>query len=138
MAAHNQCHDTRNNTLSTPKQISFRGFSLLTISLTLQGCGAWDFSDKGLHESFVIHHNTYVGKKTIAYIERKYLRPISSKLLPSGNMENEYLWGPGTYTYPGVKKAQCHYFYEYAPQTGLIVGFRFEEKFKHACRETGA
>ena len=127
--------------MSTLSKISFRGFSLLTVLLILQGCGAWDFSDKGLHEAFVIHHNTYVGKKTIAYVELNGLRPISTKLLSNGNMVNEYFGGP--FRYPDVSlkggyDSPCHYFYEYKPQTGLIVGFRFEGKFKYACRETGA
>lgn len=51
-------------------------------------------------------------------------------LLENGNKEAAYIWW---HTQP-----RCRYFFEYEPRTGLIVGFRFEEAQRYACRISGA
>lgn len=57
-------------------------------------------------------------------------RAISSKALGNGHLEDEYEYFPSV--------GRCRYFYEYEADTGLIVGFRFEESVQYACRMTGA
>ncbi len=50
---------------------------------------------------------------------------IKTTTLPNGNIENEYKW---------YGKGGCRSFYEYEPNSGLIVGFRFEEDKKYDCQ----
>jgi hypothetical protein len=49
--------------------------------------------------------------------------------LGNGNYEAKYFLSPNR---------KCKYFFEYEPESGLIVGFRYEESEKFACRFTGA
>jgi hypothetical protein len=56
-------------------------------------------------------------------------RFVGSVVLSNGNIENEYI---------GYSAKPCRTFYEYEPESGLIVGFRFEEKNQYDCRVTGA
>lgn len=49
----------------------------------------------------------------VNWVIEKYL--IDSKVLPNGNIENGYLF-----------RGTCRYFFEYAPDTKVIVGWRFE------------
>jgi hypothetical protein len=55
--------------------------------------------------------------------------PLSNTKLPNGNLEDEYD--------ASLRGKRCRYFYEYEPQSGVIVGFRFEESEPYACRITG-
>ena len=56
--------------------------------------------------------------------------PLSRKVLPSGRIEEEFEYGPVV--------GRCRYFYEYEPESGRIVGFRYEETHLYGCRITGA
>ena len=57
--------------------------------------------------------------------------------LKNGNKERGFRDGwPDSKT--PTRFPQCRYFYEYDPKTGVIVGFRFEESERFACRISGA
>lgn len=113
-------------------------FFLLNIWLVLGGC-AFDHSQKGLHESFIVGKNFIVGKKTISFYEKRGARTISVKALSNGNIENEYVTA-NSFVAEAARNSgvfHCHYFYEYEPQSGLIVKFRFDEKSQYACKTSG-
>lgn len=57
-------------------------------------------------------------------------KPLSRKKLPNGNLEDGYQYG--------LVVGRCLYFYEYEPESGRIVGFRYEESQLYGCRLTGA
>ena len=70
------------------------------------------------HENFISLMNHNVGDsiddpRVVGSAEPKYL--LESKSLPNGNIEN---------TYQG--RGSCRIFFEYNPQTRIIVAFRFE------------
>lgn len=68
------------------------------------------------HENFKDHMSHTVGKRIND--PRTWARPdryIGSKVLQNGNTENEYQF-----------HGSCHYFFEYDPETRIIVGWRFE------------
>lgn len=69
-------------------------------------------------------------KKQPCDISHGGYKPLSTKTLPNGNMEDEYEF----------RRApnRCLYFYEYEVDTGRIVGFRYEETRLYGCRVTGA
>ena len=89
---------------------------------------------------FMFTGTSYI-EKTITDFERGGLVSIliSTKLLPHGKFENEYgnVWMRKLT--PGTKELiyQCHFFYEYEPESKIIVKFRFEEKVKNACQLPG-
>jgi len=73
------------------------------------------------HENFQNHMMLAVGVR----LDNPYTwadpnRLVSESQLLNGNIENEYILmsvGP---------QANCRYFYEYDPETRIIVGWRFE------------
>ena len=70
---------------------------------------------KSPHESFKNHAQWYIGK-TIQFLRSGTGHPESVKKLTNGNIEEEY----------SIRKGKCRIFYEYAPDTGIIVNWRFE------------
>lgn len=91
-------------------------------------------------ESFKRYYSSLVGK-SISGIERSLGNVIfiGVKSAGNGNLEQEYANNWMRVRAPGTEKIvyQCHFFYEYEPQSGLIVKFRFEEKVKDACQTPG-
>ena len=114
-------------------------FLLIGVSTAMTGC-VFNNSVQGRHEMFIDGMNSYVGTKTINYHEKSGAAAISKKFLANGNIENEYGYATSFVISPDGKGGtfHCHYFFEYQPQSGLIVKFRFEETSKYACRGSGA
>jgi hypothetical protein len=106
---------------------------LLSGCYTLTGL---DMSFEGRHKMWVEHMASQIGKINMhdcrlwICLDRKEKLFLGDRPLPNGNLEA----GFGLY-YPEPK---CRYYYEYEPKTGVIVGFRFEESERFACRITGA
>lgn len=68
------------------------------------------------HENFKGHMSGNVGKK-IGGPSTLWVKPdryIGAKQLPNGNTENEY-----------KLRGTCRYFFEFEPETHIIVGWRF-------------
>lgn len=70
------------------------------------------------HDNFKEHMQSNVGgsidePSEAGVASRKYL--LSSKSLPNGNVENEYQF-----------VRSCRYFFEFVPESKVIVGWRFE------------
>lgn len=57
--------------------------------------------------------------------------------LENGNKELGFRYGRFDLKHP-KQFPECRYFYEYDPKTSVIVGFRFEESERFACRISGA
>lgn len=62
---------------------------------------------------------------------------LGESVLINGNKEKGYRYGRFDVNDP-TRFPQCRYYYEYAPKTGVIVKFRFEESERFACRISGA
>jgi hypothetical protein len=118
---------------------------LLTfLSVFLSGCvyslAGIDMSAEGRHKQWVIHMQKNVGLKNMydctywicGYRKLDYIF-LGDKKLPGGNFEAGY-----NYWLDSKNTRVCKYFFEYEPSSGLIVGFRFEEPERLACRFTGA
>lgn len=63
-------------------------------------------------------------------LKRKENLFLGDRALPNGNLEAGFI--------DGHNQPKCRYYFEYEPKTGAIVGFRFEESERFACRLTGA
>lgn len=95
-----------------------RVLTLVLVTVLLSGCMVVDYWGKtpSPHESFKNHYNWYVGK-TIQFFRTGSAPPEGkAKRLPNGNLEDEY-W---------LYKGACRIYYEYNPETGIIVRWRFE------------
>lgn len=67
------------------------------------------------HENFKGHMTHAVGQRIgVALWSKAYYKPITTKRLQDGNMENEYEF-----------RGTCRYFFEFDPKTQIIVGWRF-------------
>lgn len=108
------------------------------LSIILSSCALLvDTSDEARHLSWVKSLTATVGKSMFNCAGDGWcyqFRDIdgrfqSDKKLDNGNREADYYWFPSK---------KCHYFFEYEPESGLIVGFRYEESEQFACRFTGA
>jgi len=107
------------------------GSLYIGLVLALSGC-IFNNSTKDRHLDFIKNSELYVGQNMYAsHWKNRNAGPsyIGSKTLPNGNIENKYILHV---------KAACNFFYEYEPQSGLIVKFRFEESVLYDCRLTGA
>ena len=82
----------------------------MLIALTLSGC----VGHPANHETFVNQSTYWVGK-SIQDRRRNSGHSLGVKQLPSGNMEEEWVWG-----------SKCRKFFEYDPKTNIIVSWRFE------------
>lgn len=70
------------------------------------------------HENFKNHIYGEIGEsisKAPDYSWRNEKKVVKSKLLPNGNIENEYKY-----------RGSCQYFFEINPKTGIIASARFE------------
>ncbi len=70
------------------------------------------------HENFRLIHDHVVGKSIDLPPRAIKAYPedlISTTVLPSGNIENQYQF-----------RGTCRYFYEVNPKTRIIMGWRFE------------
>lgn len=114
-------------------------FSVVFMSMILSGCYTFmDTSPRGLQQMWLewvrdgaMGKNIYKCKNTGVRkepcgISHGGYKPVSSKTLPNGNIEDEYLFSN-----------RCFYFYEYEVDTGRIVGFRYEETRQYDCRVSG-
>jgi hypothetical protein len=116
-----------------------RWLTIATLSLLLCACYALaglDMSIEGRHRLWLEDKESQIGKGNMydcrywICLNRKGKLFLGDVTLPNGNLEAGYIWG---YTQP-----KCRYYYEYDPKTGVIVGFRFEESERFACRISGA
>lgn len=72
------------------------------------------------HENFKLCMGANVGRKINGSDRSHWAIPeyfVGSKSLPNGNIENEYKY-----------IRTCRYFFEYDPETRIIVNWRFEGK----------
>jgi len=67
------------------------------------------------HQTFLIFYGGYVGKP-VRELSYGWPQPISVKQLPNGSIEREY-W---------LRKGACRFFYEYDPNTEIIIRWRYE------------
>lgn len=67
------------------------------------------------HENFKEHMASSLGESLDSAIWSKlYIKPTTVRNLSNGNIENEYKW-----------RGTCKYFFEFDPQTRIIVSWRF-------------
>ncbi len=101
----------------------------------LSGCytlAGLDMSIEGRHKMWVEDMASQIGKINMhdcrlwICLDRKEKLFLGDRPLPNGNLEAGFIWW---HTQP-----RCRYYYEYEPKTGAIVGFRFEESERFACR----
>ncbi len=101
----------------------------------LSGCyslAGLDMSFEGRHKMWVEDRRSLIGQGNMHDCQLRYCPSRKGNLflgdrpLPNGNLEAGFIWG---HTQP-----RCRYYFEYEPNTGVIVGFRFEESERFACR----
>ena len=115
------------------KNATFKIFTMSFALLFLTGCynvhQIWvDQSKAMLGKNIALHKKFHENPRLSSYVREEVL-------LPNGNIEAGYDDG---FMPKRNGKYPCRYYYEYEPKSGLIVGFRFEEDFKHACVVSGA
>ncbi len=86
-----------------------------------------DTSPEGRHARFLSNGQGRIGDNMYSPSWQNYNKEdvIKTTTLPNGNIENEYKW---------YGEGGCRRFYEYEPNSGVIVGFRFEEDKKYDCQ----
>jgi hypothetical protein len=111
---------------------------ILFPALFLSGCfyslAGIDMSFEGRHKMWledmrkVIGKNMFTCESGVRCFQYRGQGSLfqGDTLLENGNKEASYLWW---HTQP-----RCRYFFEYEPRSGEIVGFRFEETERFACR----
>ncbi len=118
---------------------TMRLFAITSLVVLLSACYALaglDMSVEGRHKMWVEKMKSQIGKGNMydcrywICLHRKGRLFLGDSALLGGNLEAGFIWG---HTQP-----RCRYFYEYEPKTGAIVGFRFEESERFACRISGA
>lgn len=112
----------------------------LSLSLLLSGCFyglvGLDMSFEGRHKMWIEDMQSLIGKGNMRDCRLRHCPYrqgnlfLGDRALPNGNLESGFIWG---HTQP-----RCRYFFEYEPRTGGIVGFRFEESERFACRVSPA
>ena len=116
-----------------------RWFAITSLVVLLSACYALaglDMSEEGRHKMWVEDMQSLIGKGNMHDCRLRYCPNrkgnlfLGDRVLPNGNLEAGFIWW---HTQP-----RCRYFYEYEPKTGAIVGFRFEESERFACRISGA
>jgi hypothetical protein len=120
-------------------RLATRWFAITNLSVLLTACYALaglDMSVEGRHKLWVEDMESQVGKGNMyecrywICLDRKEKIFLGDVSLPNGNLEAGFIWW---HTQP-----RCRYYYEYDPKSGVIVGFRFEETERYACRISGA
>jgi len=93
--------------------LTLLGWSLM---LVLSSC-----SVLAPHENFKVHMRSDIGESVDApnTWAGPHFRAIDVKVLPNGNIENEYEF-----------RGSCRYFFEFNPETRIIIGWRFEGREK--------
>jgi hypothetical protein len=110
-------------------------FLLVLMPIAVSACaGIFTVDKKGDHEAWLRTRKLQLQTNPNMYMStwqqtNKGSNFVRRVVLPNGNIENEYI---------GYSAKPCRTFYEYEPESGLIVGFRFEEKNQYDCRVTGA
>lgn len=109
---------------------------IFMLIFNLSSCAVFeDMSVEGRHNSWLVGMQLNIGKNMYdcrywICLDRKEKLFLGDITLPNGNLEAGYIWW---HTQP-----KCRYYYEYELTTGSIVGFRFEESERFACRVSGA
>ena len=88
----------------------------IPVILFLTSCG----SPTDPHENFKTIHDWYIDRGMSIdneWVTSTYGGLVESRRLPNGNIENKY-----------KKWRTCHKFYEFNPDTRMIVRWRFEGK----------
>lgn len=131
-------------------RLATRWLAITGPCLLLSACYALsglDMSVEGRHHLWVESRQNCVGKSLdlCAYWYRVNQKTLESYPdlhlgeieLDQGNKERGFRYGRFDPQNPS-RFPQCRYYYEYDPKTGVIVGFRFEESERFACRISGA
>ena len=111
------------------KNTTLKVFIISLFLLFLTGC-------YNLHQIWVDDQQSFVGRNIYEIFSpfKFFEHPspvLGQTMLKNGNIEIGY----GALSVERVDgKYPCRSFYEYEPKSGLIVGFRFEEDYKDACR----
>ena len=107
------------------------------LPLLLSGCVLFvDVSPEARHKWWIEKMESQIGKGNMhdcrlwICLKRKENLFLGDRALPNGNFEAGFI--------DGHNQPKCRYYYEYEPKTGVIVGFRFEESERFACRHSGA
>lgn len=119
-------------------QLAWRWFAATTIAGLLSACyslAGLDMSVEGRHKMWVAKMQTLVGRANMFDCSYWICTQrsedgvfLGDAILANGNKESGYSHWRG----------KCLLFFEYDPKTGVIVGFRFEESERFACRISGA
>lgn len=87
-------------------------FLLLAAILASFSCG-----NRSPHDNFISHMQHNINKnidgESTNWVKSKYL--IRTRTLSNGNKENQYQW-----------RGSCIYFFEFNPDTRVIINWRFE------------
>lgn len=118
---------------------AFKYFLLICLPFLFSGCfyslAGLDMSVEGRHQIWVDEHQRCIGQNTS--VCRYWYRNEDNKPYPYYYLGTTSLIN-GHFEVGFADGKECHYYYEYEVDTGLIVGFRFEESDKYTCRITGA
>ena len=127
-------------------KLASRWVKITSLTLLLTACYALaglDMSVEGRHKMWVDEKKKIIGENVYdcAYWfcvgqQRSDLFIGESDLI-NDHKERGFRYGRFDLNNP-TRFPRCHYYYEYDPKTGVIVGFRFEESERFACRISGA
>lgn len=103
---------------------TFKYFLVIFIFLSLAGC----YTLEARRQGWISYYSEKIG--TVQYLPFKTSPNmldiyVDTKSLINGNEEVEFIFFKS--------QGGCHFFYEYKKNSGLIVGFRFEENSKYDC-----
>ena len=122
---------------------------LLGLAVLLSGCfyslAGLDMSTEGRHKRWVEDRQSFLGQSIYRCLfgfcgDQK--NPwanlyLGESELGGGILERGFRYGRFDKDRP-ERFSQCRYFFKYEAQTGVIVGFRYEESELYACRFSGA
>lgn len=90
----------------------------VVLGYMLASCGYYAdlYNVDRMHEEFILISQKWIGQSIDRFDENYGSGKIESRELPNGNIENAY----------GFSYGRCIEFYEFDPETRIIVNFRFE------------
>lgn len=110
---------------------------IILIMLSFSGCAlSVDLSPSARHHSWLLSMREEVGRNIFnCEGSGSCRRHRGEKSLFMGDSELKNGNKEAGYSMPARSELRCLYFFEYEVETGLIVGFRYEEKERFACAE---
>lgn len=127
-------------------RLALRWIAITSPALVLTACyvlAGLDMSVEGRHKMWIHDKQKLIGEgvfKCAFWYCVDHQRPdlyLGESELENGNKERGFRYGRFDSNKP-TRFPQCRYYYEYNPKTGVIVGFRYEESERFACRISGA